>query len=416
MNEETNPLAGPGEHPALHIKFDTIHIGIIYVFAIVNPLFLPFGLFYSHLYSIFAFAFIVKWNRNALHFLLILVILASIYSLFVIPFRQVHLIDYFAGLVILFAGLTFSIYVYLYIAFRIGRFHRLMKNLIVLKFAFALIAVLLLLLGLGGELWATHGRYETPRLQMFFYEPSIYALIGAPLVIYAATEFLNRQSWNELLLLILAFVPVALSTSLGVLGSIVLAILLGNFWLIFKSLRRAKSWLLGLLLAFFVLAFANTLIDRSLAVFDGDDLSGTFRVVYSMQAAIDAIKQEGVWLGVGPGQLKYVIADFTFQFQGVGGVDRLANSIASTIATVGVLGLSLKLLIIIGLFFRTHANKFAFSRALFIFVFIYQFTGGYFNNLNEYVLLAVSYGYAQYRQRQNSMEMSTQINLYGKVQ
>jgi hypothetical protein len=372
-----------------------IHYLLVYVYAFINPVLLPFGLFYTHLIAPPLLIWIAKNNPSSVRFLGFFVLYFMIYTLALLSTRTIYITDYILSFLILFGSITFAVYIYLHVAKGVTCFDVLMTRIILANFVISLMAVLLLEVGLGDNLWNTQGNHGF-RLQLFFYEPSIYSLVITPFVIYAFIRYIDTLSWRSIRLLVLSIIPLLLSRSAGVIGSLILAFLIGSQ----KSPLRKRSgrrWIiLGiLLLAIFLLG--GGIIERYVSFLEGTDSSGNVRIALSFAAAIKLIEEKGFWLGVGPGQLKYLLSNYT---QAVGFIgDRLPNSVASTIATLGILGLVLKELIYVALYIRTHSNRYEYSRILFIFIFLYQFTGGYLNNVNEYVALAFAFGYAIYRQR-----------------
>lgn len=381
----------------------SIHQAMIYVFAFLNPLFLPFGLLYTHIYAPIGLYYVCKWSNKAVIFLSLLIFFAFAYTAsIVLSKRDIQYVDYLSSFLVLFASLIFSVYIYAYIALRISNFDKLIKKIIKLNVIACVIAAILLIVGIGDLLWTTQGPEEkSNRLQLFFYEPSIYALVYAPFVTYAITKYIERQSVHRIYWLIIAIIPLLLSGSAGVMGALSLAIILGNFRSVLKVLYR--KWMAILIIITICIAALPSLGTRYQAVIAGEDNSGSVRVVYSLVVAANMLNEKNLWLiGVGPGQLKYLIGDYTSEIAGFGG-DRLPNSIASTIATVGIIGILIKLLIMLILYIKTKSYNYNYSRTLFLFVFIYQFTGGYFNNVNEYVALAFAFGYSSYKQRQSRL-------------
>ncbi|WP_188151605.1 hypothetical protein [Teredinibacter waterburyi] len=382
-------------------KGNIFHDFVIIIFFSINSIFLPFGLYFSHIFSLISFFYIVKWSKGSLFFLLVIIVLFILYSFPVLMNNNVRISDYIVGFTILFLSIVFSVYIYLYIAYRLNDFHTLISIIIKINFSISVISSILFIFGQGTSLWTDSGSYGVNRLQLFFYEPSIYSLVSSIFVIYAVTNFLKLKNKESFYLLMLSIFPLFLSKSFGVMSAIALSIILGDIKNIAISLSSFKTWALGLILILTLIFMADSLIERFESALQGQDNSGMVRVVYSLLSAIELVKDEGVLLGVGPGQLKYVIGKYTAEHVGFGASERLPNSVASTIATVGILGFSLKLIILIGLFYFTRSYKFSYSRCIFIFIFIYQFTGGYFNNLNEFVPIAFSFGYAKYLQRKN---------------
>lgn len=384
----------------------SIHELAIYVFVFLDPLFLPFGLMYSHMYSPLAFGYVAKWSKKTTLFLFFVGFLFLLYTAdYVLRPGYLHFSAYVVNVLIFMASVIFAAYVYLYVP-RLRDFHGLVKRVIRLKVFLALIALILLGLGAGHFLWRESAANPgSMRLHMFFYEPSIYALVVAPFAVYAVIEFLKKRDRKSLLLVLMAVFPLLLARSAGVIGGIAIATLLCNFRAVARLLS-VRNWIvIGIVAAAAFAVAGNFLIGRTARIVEGNDQSGLVRVVYSLGAAEELIEHRGFWLGAGPGEAKYALGTYTSQYRAFGG-DRLASSVASTLAAVGVVGLAIKLALMLGLFFGTRSHKCKYSRTLFVFLFIYQFTGGYFNDVNEFVILGFAFGYAR---RKRVLQAATDV-------
>ena len=122
----------------------------------------------------------------------------------------------------------------------------------------------------------------------------------------------------------------------------------------------------------------------------GSDHSGKVRTQYSILAALDMVRAESATWGVGPGQGKYIAEKYTSMYPGY--VDgRFPSSISSTVAAIGVyLTLAKCFLLVIG-FLAARGLRNPVSVCLFSYVFIYQFVGGYFNNVYEFLGYALAF-------------------------
>lgn len=387
----------------------SIHEIILLVYVFLNPFLLPFGLFYTHVYAPISLLYVIKWRSRATLFILLLVLVAIAYSLvfYISSVADIRWLGYLSSTAVLYSGLVFSIYLYVYIGYQLDDFDSLFNRVIIINMIAGVAALILHLVGLGDALWAPPGETDNGyRLRLFFYEPSIYALVQAPFVIYAITRYLEQTGAHSVRYLFFAIFPLMLSASAGVLGATSLAVLLVNLKRVMRFLR--KKWLASLALCAVVVMLAPQMISRFQSILAGEDFSGLVRVVFSLQAAINMLQEKAIWLlGVGPGQLKYYIGDYTSEIPGYEG-DNLPNSIASTVATVGGVGLAVKLIIMLSLYWSTRSHRYSFSSTVFVFIFIYQFTGGFFNNVNEYAALAIAFGYARYMERRVSVWPSKQ--------
>ena len=73
------------------------------------------------------------------------------------------------------------------------------------------------------------------------------------------------------------------------------------------------------------------------------------------------------------------------------GTIAIPNSIGDTLAVFGVLGVLLKLALEIYFFFKTQVYSNFYRLALFLFIFIYQFTGSFISNIAEYVIWLMAF-------------------------
>ena len=117
-------------------------------------------------------------------------------------------------------------------------------------------------------------------------------------------------------------------------------------------------------------------------------------------------KKNPCW-GIGEGQLKLIGAEIIKNFYGYDAdIDitmiAIPNATAETLVTFGWIGLCIRLLLEIGLFFRTRVWKNYYRLALFLFIFFYQFTGSFLTNNGEYVIwiLAFTNVFAQFDVKQ----------------
>jgi hypothetical protein len=96
--------------------------------------------------------------------------------------------------------------------------------------------------------------------------------------------------------------------------------------------------------------------------------------------------EKSLWWGVGFGQVKlldYLITSWS------GG--RLICTVADNFALFGLIGVLLRFGSECYLFFRTRVYRNRFRLSLFIFMFIYQFTGSFSTNLAEYVIWILAF-------------------------
>src|SRR5262249_6846318 len=158
------------------------------------------------------------------------------------------------------------------------------------------------------------GVQEFKRLKLFTYEASYYATLFTPLFFFFFLQYLFRQNTiSSGLLLLMLFLPYALSFSIGVIGSVLIAAFIT--WLAyFKSLtvkRRVMNWVIsssaaiGSALFIIVLFFRhNPVFTRIGNIFSGEDLSSKGRTVDAFIIAKKLLAQKDKYWGIGIGQIK----------------------------------------------------------------------------------------------------------------
>jgi hypothetical protein len=111
--------------------------------------------------------------------------------------------------------------------------------------------------------------------------------------------------------------------------------------------------------------------------------------VLSYALAYFVAQKKSIWWGVGFGQIKVVGIDIINQFWDNGG--RLPCAIAETMAQFGFVGIGLRLGLELLFFYKTRVWKNYFRLALFLYIFVYQFTGSYLTNIAEYMIWILAF-------------------------
>jgi len=267
------------------------------------------------------------------------------------------------------------------------------------------------------------GLPEIPRLKMLTSEASVYSLMIAPLFIWLLFNRLQSDG-KSLFLLGTVCLSLALSFSLGVIICIVISV--GLVFLIhskkvFLNKRNSKILLpsiiisVAILLLVFLLSDQNIIKDRLLNIIEGKDTSARGRTYEAFILAWRIIKEKSILFGIGLGQIKEygrpIILGY-YRYVGVPEVVRIPNASAEMLTYFGLTGLLLKLSTEIFLFYKTKVAKSPFRLALFLFVFIYQFTGSYVTNIAEYLIWIIAF--SSVSSNQNSLNESpvyTSINI-----
>jgi hypothetical protein len=245
------------------------------------------------------------------------------------------------------------------------------------------------------------GRFR--RLELFTYEPSYYAFLFTPIFFFYLLQYcFGQNKISAKWLLPMLFLPYILSFSIGVIGAAIMAGLL--IWIIyFKRLTKKKRILNALiytgssftsLMVILVLFFRhNPVFLRIKNIFSGEDSSGNGRITDAFILANKLLQKKNEYWGVGIGQIK-IIGETTIRDYYLYYTDyrvAIPNAVAETLAIFGWVGVSLRLAIEIFLFFHTRVWTNYYRLLLFLFIFIYQFTGSFITNAAEYVIWILAF-------------------------
>jgi hypothetical protein len=298
-----------------------------------------------------------------------------------------------------------------------GQLTKLFKQIVLFNAFLVVIAIPFFFLPQKYQEWfwyinkLTKGLDSFPRLALFTYEASYYSLLMIPVFYYYLMKFFFKTiTYNKWTTLLLVCVPMLLSLSFGVLGTTILtALIMGIiFWKkIFKS-RRVFIMLLSFFLAtatalalLYVYFPGNALFVRLGNIFEGADTSANGRTTDSFSMAWRIIDLKNIYFGVGLGQIKIMIVEVVHKYYNYWGyLPRydIPNAIGETLAIFGITGVVLRLFLEFWLFFKTKVYTNYYRLALFIFIFIYQFTGSFITNIAEYItwILAFSKVFEQF--------------------
>jgi hypothetical protein len=203
---------------------------------------------------------------------------------------------------------------------------------------------------------------------------------------------------NALWVFILITLPLCLSVSFGVILGLLftfIILLLSDVKLFFIKRKFPRYLLTTLLLLFctivvFIYIYPdNVIFKRFVNIFEGSDSSFKGRTTDSFYLGFLIADMKSMLFGAGFGQTKELGMDlFTKFYQNEYTKDTIAipNVIGETLAIFGLSGLFIRFLIIIYLFFKTKVYSNYYRLGLFIFIFIYQFTGSYITNVSEYII------------------------------
>lgn len=284
---------------------------------------------------------------------------------------------------------------------------RIFKKLLVLNFILCLVGIVFYFTPYADIFWIKQAISERVvnvyRFKMFTYEASHYAVLFAPLFLFYLLQYgLKQNKMNSKLLLLMIFLPVLISFSLGVISALLIAILF-TFFLYFPYLVKRKrilnSLIYTVLLAIigvtllYLLFPGNAFFSRLSNIIGGEDSSGQGRTTDAFILAGKIIKEKSEYWGIGPGELKTVGDDIIrgyYRYKPDMPV-AIPNAVAETWLLFGWVGLILRLLIQVILFFYTKVWRNYYRLLLFTFIFIYQFTGSYITNPAEYVIWVLAF-------------------------
>jgi hypothetical protein len=375
-------------------------VSIIYMFF--NSFLLPDGLLFTTLLTPFFFLGIVRKNGLKSYFIFLLI--TALFAIFQLP-TVGYVKEYIKSFVLLQCVAIFTINAYLVFK-EDNKLADVFKVLGTINLVLLLLSIIALFIPLlRSYLWyersMSDGLPVIPRLKMLTYEASYYSLIITPIFSYYLLKRILLNAKTGILLLSLT-ISLLLSLSFGVLAGILISLIL-VYCLNLKELGRRINLnylATGLLLivASFVCLYIfnpqNILFDRIRNIISGKDTSANGRTYESFILAWNIAKTKSLYWGIGLGQLKLIGRDYIIQYYtytDIPPVIRIPNAVAETLNIFGIAGLVLRFSIIIYLFFKTKVWNNYYRLLLFIFIFIYQFTGSFLFNVVEYVIWILAF-------------------------
>jgi hypothetical protein len=242
------------------------------------------------------------------------------------------------------------------------------------------------------------------RLKLFTYEASYYATLFAPLFFYFFLQIILKQNKKSMwMLFAMLLLPLILSFSIGVISCILISISISLlFYFRFLLKKRRLINIIVLLLAAIVPTVLvlvvffphNVLFERMGNILAGNDPSGRGRTSEAFTLANILLDQKNYFWGIGIGQVKIIGGDIIrnfYQYPPDYDVISIPNVTAETLVLFGWIGLCLRFIIEIFLFFYTRVWNNYFRMLLFIFIFVYQFTGSFITNIAEYVIWILAF-------------------------
>jgi hypothetical protein len=375
---------------------------ILYFF--LNSVFLPLGLLYTTLLT--PFFLIWLYGQNKIKY-------GWVFFILTIPFAYIHyrqgidLYYYFKSYVLL-----FTVFVFILIMIRFLQIttslRTIFRRLLNINFFLVVIACIIFFIpAIRGLMWSVYdvstGLTKFPRLSMFTYEPSYYSTLLIPLAFYYYLKLIFFKYPNAGYIFFMVSFPLIISFSLGaILGlTISFGILFFPDIRAFFLKKNVAAYVLTagffIIAAFVVLYYVypnNPLYLRIKNIFSGKDTSFKGRSFDSFHLAWSVAKEKSIYFGVGLGQLKLIGVkiwnDFYNTVFNVNAIT-IPNAVAETFAIYGIAGLIIRFSLEWYFFFRTKTYSNYYRLGLFIYIFIYQFTGSYFFNIAEYTIWTLAF-------------------------
>lgn len=380
------------------------------VYFFLNGFLLPVGLLYTTLLTPLLLLWVARY-RYIPAVLLFFVLL--------VPFVAAHAIlgvdwSYYGySLALCFSVFVFGLAFYQYLL-SCHSLRDIFRSLLLINAILTVIALLVLPVpGLRELFWDNKalslGIPHAERMKMFTYEPSYYSTLLVPIAFYyllkaGKNELPQRWIWCALVL-----VPLLLSLSFGVILGMALSFLLlmilrggrlgsgrgergsGKVW-------RIAGWtlLLVAVIVMIVLVFPDNFVIRRVDnILAGKDSSFKGRTFDSFLLSLDIVHRKSLFWGTGFGQFKLLgVARFREFYNSNRYTIHdvvIPNSIGDLLGTLGLIGVAVKLFFEGFFFFRTGVFRNDYRLALFLFIFIYQFTGSFISNIAEYVIWILAF-------------------------
>lgn len=379
---------------------------LAHVYFFFNSLFLPKGLLYTTVLSPLFYYKTVKSKRrtHTLPFVLFLFVYDAIHFYYGVDYRSFFISN------LLFILTYFSVISFYHFINNYQGLPKLFKEILLSNALLALIAIPFFFAPKNYQEWfwyinkLTVGFDGFPRLALFTYEASYYSLLLIPVWYYYIFKFLfNEIEYNKWATLLLITVPMLMSLSFGVIGATILVIFSMSIIFFKKLIKYKKTFsiaLISLLVLSVVFALLwvfypqNVFFARLENILAGNDTSTNGRTKDSFTMAWRIADMKNIYFGAGLGQIKIMIIEMVRKYYNYWGVFPrydIPNAMGETLAIFGLFGVFLRIGLEVWLFFKTKVFTNYYRLALFIFIFIYQFTGSFITNSVEYVIWILAF-------------------------
>ncbi len=387
---------------------DTEHKPILFFVILVSIFYfnhvLPFGLTLTLLLTPFFLFSLMRWRAFNL-----ILLSGTILFLINIPhlILGVDIKTWLISNINLFSVLLFTLVAYILAKNKTVTPYHIQRLSILNAIGLAIALPLFFIPGLRSVFWYeipfTPNHDVIPRLKMFTLEASHYSLLIVPLFLYYLLDQMRNVNLKKAILLITLIISLVCSFSLGVLFVLGVSVAILVILYIGSFLSHPKTRIfIGLgcigffvcILGLFIYYPENPLFFRIENVLSGVDTSGRGRTYEAFDIAWKVLEKTNRWVGIGIGQFKLEGRDTLinyYKYMNIPDVVRLPNTMAETLVTFGISGFIAKLLLQVILFFKTKVYRNIYQCSIFLFVFIYQFTGSYLVNSMEYLLWILAF-------------------------
>ena len=363
------------------------YLPVATVYFFFNGVGLPAGLFYTTVFSpvLYLWLYLKGHHWLTAKFLLILS-----------PFIIAHMVtgvasplQYLRSL-LLWWTVYITVCAFCWALMECRSIDRLFEQLIILNFYATLLAIAIFPTPLRYILWIENGEItagfsHSYRLNLLSIEPSGYANLMLPLLVFTALRLLRNNSVRNLSYFMMIAVPFLLCQSIGGicmgLAGIGISLMTGFRQFFHRSTSRTLFLCLAISTCALLLT-PNPISARILQAAAGNDSSTNSRTINAYIAAYTVAAPNNMWWGLGLAQTKFMdISDL-----GLGIMNGFPNIVAYTFAEFGLIGLLTMLTVELYLFFRTRVYLNSFRLAMFVVAFIAQFTGSYPTSIQQYLI------------------------------
>src|SRR4030095_3256128 len=365
-----------------------------FIYFFVNSVALPFGVTYMALLGPFFYIWIFMKRKKEVVFPFI-ILLAPFIVVQVLYVDVVRKVYFYSLLNVIFVYIFCqAVYTFLNVCLDV---EKIFRKLLIINFILCLVSIVLYFTPWDNLVWIqqelTKGVKDFRRLKLFTYEASYYATLCVPLFCFYFLQYLF--AWNKIrgwLLLLMIFLPFALSFSFGVMTALLISGLI-TFIVYFRPLVRKRRVFNGLIffsgisvamVSVIYFFFQNSFFVLRLAyIFLGSDSSGKGRTVDAFFLADKLVEKKDEYWGVGFGQIKIIGEDVIrhYYMYGENFVATIPNAVAETYTILGWTGVTLRMLVEIFFFFQTRVWTNYYRLWLFLFIFIFQFAGSFITNV-----------------------------------